>query len=135
MLTASPDGKTVWVQERGSNGNVVLDAITLEPFSRVPTGENVIMNTFSPDGTVSYTAHSKDTVVVANSVEAPFTELWRATVGTSPSKVAVHPNGEFVYATISKEAAVAVINAATGDVVQRIEMGTDPNTIFVRERA
>jgi DNA-binding beta-propeller fold protein YncE len=135
MLTASPDGKTVWVQERGSNGNVVLDAITLEPISRVPTGENAIMNTFSPDGTVSYTAHSKDTVVVANSVEAPFTELWRATVGTSPSKVAVHPNGEFVYATISKEAAVAVIDAATGEVVQRIEMGTDPNTVFVRERA
>ena len=134
MLSASPDGKTVWVQERASNGNAVLDAITLELISRVPTGENAIMNTFSPDGTVSYTAHSKDTVVVANSVESPFTELWRATVGTSPSRVAVHPNGEFVYATISKEAAVAVIDAATGEVVQRIEMGTDPNTIFVRER-
>lgn len=134
MLSAAPDGKTVWVQERGSNGNAVLDAITLELISRVPTGTNAIMNTFSPDGTVSYTAHSKDTVVVANSVEAPFTELWRATVGTNPSRVAVHPNGEFVYATISKEKAVAVIDAATGEVVHRIEMDEDPNTIFVRER-
>ena len=135
MLSAAPDGKTVWVQERGSNGNAVLDAITLELISRVPTGTNAIMNTFSPDGTVSYTAHSKDTVVVANSSQAPFAELWRAEVGTNPVKVGVHPNGQWVYATISKESAIAVIDASTGVVVRRIEIGTDPNSIFVRERA
>ena len=135
MLTASPDGKAVWVQERESNGNVLLDAQTLEVIARVPTGEGATMNTFSPDGTISYTAHSKATVVVANGIEAPFTELWRAEVGTNPSKVGVHPNGQWVYAIVSKEGAVAVLNAATGEVSHRIDIGTNPSAIFVRERA
>ncbi len=74
-------------------------------------------------------------MVVANSVEAPFAELRRVTVGTSPSKVGVHPNGEFVYAIISQEEAVTVIDAATDEVVQRIEIDTNSNTIFVRGRA
>ena len=135
MLTIAPDGGTVWVQERASNGFSILDAQTLELVQRVVTAEGAVMNTYSPDGTVSYTAHSKSTVVVANTVEAPYTEVWRAEVGTNPVKVGVHPNGRWVYATISKEAAVAVIDAATGEVAQRIEISTNPNAVFVRERA
>ena len=135
MLTIAPDGGTVWVQERNSNGFSILDAQTLEWVQHVVTAEGAIMNTYSPDGTVSYTGHSKSTVVVANSVAAPYAEIWRAEVGTNPVKVGVHPNGKWVYATISKEGAVAVIDAATGEVTQRIEIGTNPNAVFVRERS
>ena len=131
MLTVSPDGTQVWVQERASNGNTVLDAVTLEIIKRIPTGEGAIMNTFSPDGKVSYTAHSKDTVVVATDTTT-LENIWSAEVGTNPVKVGVHPSGQYVYATISKEGAIAVIDAATGTLVTRVEIGTNPSAIFVR---
>ena len=131
MLTVSPDGKRVWVQERNTNGNLVLKAETLEVIKRVPTGPGAIMNTFSPDGKLSFTAHSVGTVVIANDAET-LEEVWRAKVGTSPSRVAVHPAGNYVYATVSQEAALAVLDADTGELVTRIDLGTNPSTVFVR---
>ncbi|MDA1097108.1 MAG: hypothetical protein O3B84_07630, partial [Chloroflexi bacterium] len=100
MLSVSPDGKTVWIQERGSNGNAVLDAQTLALIKRVPTAPGAIMNSFSPDGTMSYTAHSSSTVVVATNT-VTLENVWEAQVGTNPQKTGVHPNGQWVYAIVT----------------------------------
>lgn len=131
MLTSSPDGKRVWVEERNSNGNVVLDAANLQVLQRVPTGKGAIVATFSPDQKLVFTGHNNDTVVTANDAQT-FKEVWRAQVGTSPEKVGVHPNGKWVYAIINKEASLAVLDAATGKVETRISLGTNPTGIYVR---
>lgn len=131
MLTTSPDGRQVWVQERVGNSMTVLNARTLQVIKRIPTGRTPIIGTFSPDGRLHFTGHAADTEVIAHDTKT-FKEVWRAKVGSNPDKLGVHPDGTFVYATISREGAVAVINARSGKVIMRIALGTNPTGIFVR---
>ena len=51
---------------------------------------------------------------------------------TNPSKIAVGPNGQYIYAIASKEAALAVIDTTTWKVVERIDLGTNPGGLFLR---
>lgn len=130
MLTTAADG-TVWVQESGSNTNAVYQPENLELITRFPTGQGPIVNTFSPDGKLSYIGHGADTIVQVIDTET-FEEVARVQVGTNPQKLAVDPRGRFVYAILTKEAGVAVIDTATWEVVARIPLGTNPSGIFFR---
>lgn len=129
MLKTTPDGRRVWIQE-ATGSNAVLNGLTLEVVKRVATGKFPIINTYSPDGKLAFTGHSSP-VVIANDTET-FKEVWRSQVGADPEKLGVHPAGTFVYAILTKEGAVAVLDAATGKVVRRIALGTNPTGIFVR---
>ena len=129
MLTRSPDSRRIWVQER-TGSNAVLNGLTLQLVERVATGKVPIINTYSPDGKVSFTGHVSP-VVIAHDTET-FREVWRSQVGADPEKLGVHPDGTFVYAILTKEGAVAVLEAATGKVVRKISLGTNPTGIFVR---
>jgi YVTN family beta-propeller protein len=79
---------------------------------------------------LSFTGHASP-VVIAHDTET-FKEVWRSEVGADPEKLGVHPAGTFVYAILTKEGAVAVLEAATGKVVRKISLGTNPTGIFVR---
>ncbi len=129
MLTATPDGRRLWVQEQRGNSNVVLNTLGLQLVERVPAGTVPITGTFSPDGKVHFTGHNSD-VVIANDTET-FAEMWRTSVGSFTNKLGVHPSGKFVYAIVSNEGAVAVLEAATGKLVTRISLGTNPTGLFV----
>jgi YVTN family beta-propeller protein len=131
MLTASSDGRQVWVETRTGNSVAVLDGQTLRPLAEVPAARRPIVGTFSPDGRLHFVGHADDTVVVAYDTQT-YREVWRAHVGAYPEKLGVHPAGTFVYAILTKERAVAVIDARTGRVVQDIPVGTNPVGIFVR---
>lgn len=131
MLTTSPDGRQVWVQERAGNSITVLNARTLDVIRRLPTGRTPIVGTFTPDGALHITGHSADVIVLAHDTRT-FREVWRARVGTSPDKVGVHPAGTYAYATVSREAALAVLDVATGRVVARVALGTNPTGLYVR---
>ncbi|MDQ7821131.1 MAG: YncE family protein [Armatimonadota bacterium] len=131
MLTTSPDGRQVWVQERTGNSITVLNARTLDVIRRIPTGRTPIVGTFSPDGAVHITGHAADVIVLAHDTRT-FREVWRARVGTSPDKVGVHPAGTYAYATVSREGTLAVLDLATGRVVMRVALGTNPTGLYVR---
>ncbi len=131
MLTAAPDGRQVWVEERTGNSISVLNTRTLDRLARIPTGRTPIVGTFSPDGALHFTGHAADTIVLAHDTKT-FKEVWRARVGTNPDKVGVHPAGTFVYATVSREAALAVIDLRSGRVVTRVALGTNPTGLYVR---
>ncbi|HEX4834834.1 MAG TPA: YncE family protein [bacterium] len=131
MLTASPNGRQVWVEERTGGSEAVVDTVTLSVLRRVPVGKTPIIGAFSPDGRLHITGHAADTVVVAYDTKT-LREAWRAQAGTYPEKVGVHPAGTFVYAILSREGAVAVLDARTGKAIGRISLGTNPTGIFVR---
>lgn len=133
MLTTGPDGR-VWVQEPGSNTNAVLDPATLEVLERFPTPQGPIVNTFSPDGRLTYIGHSGDPIVQVVDTDT-YEEVTRVTVGTNPTKIAVHPSGAFIYPILTEEGAVAVVDTATWEVVDRIPLGTNPSGIFMRPAA
>jgi YVTN family beta-propeller protein len=130
MLTTGPDGR-IWVQETGSNTNAVLDPATLEVLNRFPTAKGPIVNTFSPDGRLTYIGHSEDPIVQVVDT-ATYEEVARITVGTNPSKIAVHPGGDLIYPILTEEGAVAVVDTSTWDVTERIPLGTNPSGIFMR---
>ena len=132
MLTAATSKDQVWVQERNTNANLVLDAITLEEIARVPAGEGVIVNAFSPDETLSYLGHTKDVVVTAVDTTS-LQEVQRIQVGTNPQKVGVDPGGRYVYAILTQEGALAVIDTGTWQVTKRIPLGTNPSGIYVED--
>lgn len=129
MLTAATTKDQVWVQERNTNANLVLDATTLEEIERVPAGEGVIVNTFSPDERLSYLGHTSDVVVTVVDTET-LEEEQRIQVGNNPQKLAVHPNGQFLYAILTDEGALAVIDTASWQVTERISLGTNPTTVY-----
>lgn len=130
MLTAMTTKDHVWVQERSTNANLVLDATTLEVIERVPAGEGVIVNTFSPDERLGYLGHTSDVIVGVVDTET-LDEVARVQVGNNPQKLAAHPNGQFIYATLTQEGAVAVIDTATWQVDTSIPLGTNPTTVYV----
>lgn len=134
MLTVSPDGKYVWVQERNSDGQVILDALTLQPVKQVTTGKSAFMNTFSPDGKLSYVGHNADTRVVVVDA-ATFQNVKDIEVGTNAKVVAVLPNGKAIYAIATRENIVAAINTANWQVTQRIQLAEAPEFVFIRPLA
>lgn len=130
MLTTAPDGR-VWVQESGSNTNAVFDPITLDLIKRFPSAKGPVVGSFSVDGRYAYIGHFGDPVVQVVDADT-LAEVARITVGATPTKLAVHPNGKLVYAIVSKEASVAVIDTETWEVTERIDLGTNPGGIFLR---
>lgn len=131
MLTASPDGRAVWVQDAGTNTNAVFEPRALQLLKRFPTGKGPIVNTFSPDGKLSYIGYSVDTILTV--VDTGSLEVVRnVEVGTSPEKLAVHPNGRFVYAILTKESAVAVVDTSSWQVTARVALAENPAGIFFR---
>ena len=131
MLTVASDGTQVWVEERTGNSVAVLDGATLSLVKQLPAGKTPIVGTFSPDGKVHFIGHVADSAVIAFDTRT-YKELWRSQVGTFPEKLGVHPASTFVYAILTKEGAVAVLDAHTGKVVKAIPLGTNPTGIFVR---
>ncbi len=133
MLSTGPDGR-IWIQESGSNTNSVYEPVNLELVKRFPSAQGPVVNTYSPDGKLAYIGHFGDPVVQVVDT-ATLEEVRQVTVGTTPSKIAVHPAGTFIYPIVSKEASVAVVDTSSWQVTERIDIGTNPGGIFLRPRA
>ena len=134
MLTASPDGKYVWVQERGSDGQIVLDTVNLKPVKQVPTGKSAFLNTFSPDGKLSYVGHNADTravVVDANT----FATVKEIEVGTNAKGIGVLPSGRAIYVIATRENFVAAVNTSNWQITQKIQLAEAPEFVYVRPNA
>lgn len=130
MVTASPDGSQIWVQDQKGNTNSILDAVTLEAVKRIPTGNNPSMAAFSPDGSQVYAGHLGDTIVVVIDSET-YQVLDRIEVGANPVFITFRPDGRYAYVTVRKENVVAVIDTSTRQVVQRIDVGENPFGVYM----
>ena len=131
MHTNAPDGN-MWVQEIGSNTNAVFDAVTLELIARFPSAGKPVVATFSPDGKLAYIGHSGDPIVQVVNTET-LKEVKQITVGNTPSKIAVHPNGDYIYAIASKEARISVIETGSWKVTGSIKLENNPGGMFLWE--
>ena len=135
MLTCSPDGKYIWVQERTTDGNLVLDYKTLQPVKHVPTGRAAFVNTFSPDGKLCYVSHANDTRMVVVDANPPFNTVKEVEVGANAQVTAVLPSGRAVYTIANREAQVSAISTANWAVTAKIQLPENPAYVFVRPNA
>jgi len=131
MVTATPDGRRLWIQEQTGNANVILNSTSLQLVERVPAAPAPDTGTFSPDGKLHFTGHFTNGFVIANDTDT-FREVWRTQAGANTRTLGVHPAGTFVYAIMSNEGGVAVLETATGRLVTRVALGTNPAGLFVR---
>jgi len=132
MLTTSPDHKSVWVMEDGTDTNGVFDMATLSLLKRFPTGKGPYVTSFSPDGKYAFIGHRRDTVLVVYDAKT-FDEVQRITLGTTPRNVAVDPASKVAWVTISKEHAVTAVEIGSWKVIERIDLGSaDPDSIWIR---
>ena len=127
MVTVAPDSERVWVQNTFAMdfsgerlGLTVFDAKTLAVLKHFDTGRSPVMNTFSPDGKLSYVAHGNGgyASVYDATTLAEVTKIEVA--GTSGMQIAVHPDGSsiFVRSNLGSESAifpVATANWQTGE--------------------
>ena len=58
-------------------------------------------------------------------------EVTRVTVGSTPSKIAVHPNGKYIYAIASKEASIVIVDTSNWSIAGRIELESNPGGMFL----
>ncbi|MBI2935673.1 MAG: hypothetical protein HYY31_02525 [Chloroflexi bacterium] len=132
MLSTHPINGTVWAQENNTNTQAVLDPVSLDVIARIPTGKVPFVNSFSPDGKLSY-INGNDTVVTVADTQT-YRVVASVQVGANATQSAPHPNGKVVYVQISRENAVAVIDTSSWQVVKRVDLGVAPNGMFIRAR-
>ena len=131
MLTVSDDGRFLWVQERTTDGNSVLNAQTMELIQHVPTGRGAFVNTFSPDGRLCYVSHANDTRMVVVNAAPPFGLVKEVEVGTNAQVTAVLASGRAVYTIANRESFVAAITTSNW-AVTRIQLPENPAFVFAR---
>jgi DNA-binding beta-propeller fold protein YncE len=129
MLTASPDGNRVWVQERTTDGQLVLDTKTMQPVKHVPTGKSAFLNSFSPDGKLSYVGHNADTRMVVVDAAA-LTTVKEIEVGTNAKDMAVLPSGRQVYVIATRENFVAAVNTSNWAITAKIQLPENLEFIY-----
>jgi YVTN family beta-propeller protein len=155
-VAVSPDGRFVYVTNRGSGELAVIDAVqdpptVIEP--RIAVGKAPIGVAVSPDGNHVYVVNSKGDAADAEYgslwvlAAANGDKLWTLDLGQKPIGVAISPNGEYVYVTNSEDGNVSVIDTTTQSEVtgpySRLAVGGRPigvavspdgNRIFVANR-
>ena len=134
-VAVSPDGKKVYVANRGGGGyvsiintatNSVTDTVTVGGW---PNGVAV-----SPDGTRVYVTNGQGITVSDNVAvidTATNTVTATVTVGKSPIGVAVTPDGKKVYVTNDFSNNVSVIDTKTNTVTATVEVGVRPEGVAV----
>jgi DNA-binding beta-propeller fold protein YncE len=95
----------------------------------MPTAGTPAVNSFSPDGKISYINGGGTATTVVDAVT--YKVLANVTVGASASQSAAHPNGKVVYTLVSQEMAVAVIDTSTWQVTGRIQLPGNGNGMYI----
>ena len=130
MLTLSPDGATLWVQERETHRVSVYDTATLARRVYLQVGTRPATNEFTPDGRFTIVTHIGDKVVKVFDT-ATYQEIKTIPVGKGPVNTAFRPDGEYAYITNMGSNTVPVIDTARWEVIKTIPVGTMPFGLYV----
>ncbi len=130
MLTLSPDGTTLWVEEREAHHVSVYDTATLARRAYLKVGTRPATNEFTPDGRFTIVTHIGDEVVKVFDT-ATYQEVKTIPVGKGPVNTAFRPDGAYAYITNMGSNTVSVIDTSRWDVVKTISVGTMPFGLYV----
>jgi YVTN family beta-propeller protein len=112
-IAASPDGRSAYVANQGSNNVSRINLTTKLVTHTIPVGTNPSAVAFSPDGAFVYVTNFGSNSVsrintATNTVDATFP------VGNGPSDIAVAPDGSFAYVTNWSDNTVTRLNLTPG---------------------
>ncbi|MGD0558226.1 MAG: GH92 family glycosyl hydrolase [Streptosporangiaceae bacterium] len=129
-VSATPDGKTVWVSNFGSGTVQPIDVATLTAGTPVTVGTQPERIAVSPDGTQLWVANQGSGTVSDVSL-ATDTVTHTIAVGAAPFGVAVTPDSDEVYITNGGSSSVSVIDAQTDTVTDTIATGAGPQYVQI----
>ena len=129
-VSATPDGKTVWVTNFGSGTVQPIDVATLTAGTPVTVGTQPERLAVSPDGTQLWVANQGSGTVSDISL-ASGTVTHTIAVGAAPFGVAVTPNSQQVYITNGGSSSVSVIDAQTDTVTATVPVGAGPQYVQI----
>jgi YVTN family beta-propeller protein len=152
-LAVSPDGRLIYVTNRGSDEVTVIDAkqdppTVIEP--RIKVGYAPVGVAVSPDGDHIYVVNSEGDPVNTNDVGSQCSacgtlwvlsatdgaQEWGVVLGMKPLGVAVSPDGQYVFVTNSEDRNVSIIDTFAQDEVtgvynRRVAVGEVPIGVAV----
>lgn len=144
-IAVCPMRPEVWVSNRAADTVTIIRTETLEEVGEMPCASFPIRVAFTPDGKTALVscaksgevvffdvASRKETKPVKMEVEAGADaegRLFGRTFGNSPVPVGilVEPEGRLAYIANTNADVVMVIDLATGQIVQRIKAGREPD--------
>ncbi len=125
--------------DRAAGTVTVLDAHTLAQLAQVPVGRHPAAPTFTPDGHLLVLASLDDKLVEIDPLIGQVTRRLAlgppaALLGSSPSAMALSPDGRRAYVALSSENALAVVSRPpSGDLTLsgRIPTGSYPTSVVL----
>ncbi len=143
-LALSPDGLTAWATGFGDDRIAVIDLSTGE-VELITVGGNPAGVVVAPDGTAYVAVTNEDTVLALDGtshVEVGRVDLREAEIsgdegalsGTSPSSLALSPDGTRLYVTRAGDNAVGVVDTGSMSVLGNIPLGWYPTGIALSDQ-
>ena len=125
-IDVSPDGKEVWVAQRGDGGISVIDTATDAVVKKLDGGKLPIRIKFTPDGkrVLVNDAPSRE-VLVFDAVTKELVK--KVTIAEDPVGLVVAPDGKHAYLACTGAAKVAVLDLDMLTVTAWIEVGQQPD--------
>ena len=132
-MFASPDGTRVYVAEFGTNKIGVIDTMTdslVAEWATGPPSERTHAPAPSPDGKTVYAVNSLSNKLVALDAQTGAIQ-WTMPTGTNPSEFHVLRDNRTGFMSIRNEDEVDEIDLSTRQIVRRIPVGDQPDTIQI----
>jgi len=131
-IAFTPDGKTAYVANRGSEDVTPIDTATRVAGAPIPIGVRGATIAMAPSGGFAYVTSADEPKVVVISIQTNQVIGPPIEVGLGPWGVAFTPDGKFAYVTNEGDDTVSVIDTQTGQAAgPPIAVGLDPvNVVF-----
>jgi YVTN family beta-propeller protein len=126
-IALSPDGREVWVGNRGANSIAVIDTATDKVTASFSSGGKApIRVKFTPDGKEAWVSNAENnTVCVLDGA----THALLATIetGAGPVGTVIPPDGKRVFIAATRANQVVVVDRASRQIVKRLKTGAEPD--------
>ncbi len=126
-IDASPNGKEVWVSNRGAGTVSIVDVATDKIVANLPSGGDMpIRVKFTPDGRQVWVSNARSNRVAV--FEAATRQLLgQVEVGAVPVGIQMSPDGARAFVANTNANQVTVIDVASRKVVRSFTTGTEPD--------
>lgn len=124
-VVVSPDGRTAYAANQGSDTVSVIDVATAKVTATVAVGDVPAGLALTPDGRTLWVADYSDDAVQAIDLTTG-TAGAKITVGDGPENMAIPPDGTTLYVANIHDSTVSPVDLATGRAAAPIAVGPNP---------
>ena len=131
-IKLDPAGRTFYVADKNHAGVWLIDAATFRPETFIPTGPDAHGLYPSRDARYLYvTNRGNGSITVISFATKKVVTTWQIPGGGSPDMGGLSPDGKVFWVSGRYDSAVYAISTATGHLLAKIAVGTQPHGLCV----